>query len=382
VKICLVGWYGTETIGDRAILAGLISVFAKVYGDVELALGSLYPFFSERTISEDYGFWKEITNRDVKIHVFNSKLSRDVDQAIREADLIIMGGGPLMHIDELYMIEYAFRKAKKLGKKTAILGCGVGPLFDRAHRECVLQIAKSSDLIVLRDATSKKNLLDIFEEFNMSCDPAGMATSLDPAVVCVLEYNRCYARQEQSYVAINMRKFPTEYAKITRDDINSKLVRFVQSVSDKYNDREIRLIPMHYFHIGNDDREFLNSVRLSSNQGNLYVQNPNLSLKQTIGMFQNASFNIGMRFHAVVLQTFASGKNSILDYTEPTKGKISGFIRDVDRHGFYLHRYVCLQTDEIDMRIVDDSGPRFLPDEDLISGKLSIYYDKLQEKMP
>ena len=64
MKITIIGWYGTETIGDRAILAGLFSVFAKVYEDFEIKLGSLYPFFSERTINEDYSFYKEITEKD------------------------------------------------------------------------------------------------------------------------------------------------------------------------------------------------------------------------------------------------------------------------------------------------------------------------------
>jgi polysaccharide pyruvyl transferase WcaK-like protein len=56
VKITVIGWYGTETIGDRAILAGLLSLFDEVFGDFELKLGSIYPFFSERTLYEDMDF--------------------------------------------------------------------------------------------------------------------------------------------------------------------------------------------------------------------------------------------------------------------------------------------------------------------------------------
>ena len=29
MNICILGWYGTETIGDRAILAGIISLLSN-----------------------------------------------------------------------------------------------------------------------------------------------------------------------------------------------------------------------------------------------------------------------------------------------------------------------------------------------------------------
>ncbi len=78
MKITIIGWYGTETIGDRAILAGLISFFDKSYVNFEIKLGSLYPFFSERTINEDYSFYKEIIRKDIKIDLFNSKDSKEL----------------------------------------------------------------------------------------------------------------------------------------------------------------------------------------------------------------------------------------------------------------------------------------------------------------
>lgn len=101
---------------------------------------------------------------------------------------------------------------------------------------------------------------------------------------------------------------------------------------------------MHYFHIGGDDRDFLNTLALQLNQQNIEVQNRNLSLEQTMDVFHDASLNIGMRFHSVVFQTILSGKNIVLDYTEPRKGKISGFLKDIGGDLFYKSRYFNLQT--------------------------------------
>ena len=111
MRITIIGWYGTETIGDRAILAGLISFFSKSFKSFEIKLGSLYPFFSERTLNEDCAFYKEITGKGYDIKIFNSKKPKELVNAIKNSDLIVMGGGPLMDLNELFMVEYAFKKA-------------------------------------------------------------------------------------------------------------------------------------------------------------------------------------------------------------------------------------------------------------------------------
>jgi len=42
-------------------------------------------------------------------------------------------------------------------------------------------------------------------------------------------------------------------------------------------------------------------------------------------IYSDAHFNIGMRFHSVVLQTISSNKNYVLDSTEPKKVKHMDF---------------------------------------------------------
>ncbi|NNC84633.1 MAG: polysaccharide pyruvyl transferase family protein, partial [Bacteroidia bacterium] len=140
MKITIIGWYGTETIGDRAILAGILQSLKNSYSDIEIKLGSLFPFFSERTLSEDAELYTEFTGMNIPIELFNSKKINELDDALKDSDLLIMGGGPLMHIHPLFMVEYAFKKAKKLGKQTVVMGCGVGPLFKKIHQKSLFNI--------------------------------------------------------------------------------------------------------------------------------------------------------------------------------------------------------------------------------------------------
>lgn len=380
MKITIIGWYGTETVGDRAILAGLISFFNKSYDNFEIKLGSLYPFFSERTINEDYNFYKEIIGKDFKIEIINSKDSKELLTAIKDSGLVAMGGGPLMDLSELFMVEYAFKKAKKLGIKTALFGCGIGPLFYKKYRKSVLNISLNSDIIILRDNKSKDNLEDIYKEFNKFFESSLIDTSYDPAVECTLEYNKLNKKEEQTYIAVNLRKFPLEYNKKNDSkNINDELKKFIKELALKYSDREIRLIPMHYFHVGGDDRVFLNNIALELKLENIKIQNPNLTLKETIEIYQNAYFNVGMRFHSVVLQTITSGKNYVLDYTEPKKGKTYGFLNDIDKVNFYENRYISLQEDNINIDILNNEDKKFKLNVEDIKNYLEIYIEKLKE---
>jgi polysaccharide pyruvyl transferase WcaK-like protein len=118
---------------------------------------------------------------------------------------------------------------------------------------------------------------------------------------------------------------------------------------------------MHYFTVGNDDRFFLNHVRqqLLPQCPNVHVQNEPMTLIETMEFFSKAKLNIGMRFHSVLLQTALSGKNIVLDYTEPGKGKISGFLQMIDPSGFYKGRYINLQ----ESKVINESLGIHFPDE-------------------
>lgn len=360
----------------------MFSFFNKAYDNFAINLGSLYPLFSERTLNEDYKFYKDVLGKEITINLFDSKDNKALDQAMVESDVVVMGGGPLMHIDPMYMIEYAFKKAKKLKKKTALLGCGVGPIFTKKHKKSLINIIKYSDLIVLRDSISKNNLEQILHEFGRSLARGQIFISFDPAVQCALDFNALTNSNQNNYIAISLRDFPKEYSRKNRSaEINNILLSFVKMLCDTFTYREIRLIPMHYFHIGGDDREFLNSIKLDLECGNLFVQNRPLSLQETMQVYQNAWFNVGMRFHAVVLQTIVSGKNYILDYTEPGKGKISGFLKNIDKNRFYKSRYISLQkTNKISSELIqqDEIVNQFIFDKHTVNKSLGVYVDVLR----
>jgi polysaccharide pyruvyl transferase WcaK-like protein len=341
VKITVIGWYGTETIGDRAILAGLISLFSEAYTDFEIKLGAIYPFFTERTLYEDMDFLCRCAHKErLNISIFDSRNKKELDDAIKNGDMLVMGGGPLMGMACMFMVEYAFAKAKKLHKKTMILGCGVGPMRKKIYEHSLVNIVQKSDITIFRDSTSR-------QEYNrMSHCMSNSEAAIDPAVFAALLFQENNeVPKEESGIAVTIREFPEAYKiskSIQTDTINKLVFNFVRNLTS-YNET-IHLIPMHYFSVGYDDRIFMNQIRSSIGNDLIIVQNNPLSLYETMHYFSSASMCVGMRFHSVVLQTILNGKNIILDYTDPATGKIGNFIRQINAEKDYEESYVALQT--------------------------------------
>lgn len=330
MNICIIGWYGTETLGDRAILDGILQVFQTLCEENKIYLGSLFPFFTERTLFED----KEIYSRTApkcRIEIFNEK-TEELLEVIKKSDIVCMGGGPVMDLYDLNIIRRAFKYAKKCGKKTALLGCGLGPL--EKYVCWTKEILDYSDLIIFRDEVSAKLCRKIFG------DRWEINVLEDPAIISVLQYRKKNASMKGNGLAVNLRRFPCEYG--DNSGLNIKQIEKLLLGAEKIYDR-IRLIPMHTFFIGGDDREFFSEVEQLCSFNKVEICHEPQNLYELYDTYAKARSCIGMRYHSVVLQTILNGNNFILDYTNPEYGKISGFIGSLDNSGFYNDRYYNMQ---------------------------------------
>lgn len=338
MKIMIIGWYGTETIGDRAILAGLFYLFSKSWGKLEIKLGCLETLLTERTMDEDSDFFKKCSNDQImNISLFDSRKKKDLDHAIEWADIIVVGGGPLMEINPMYMLLYAFKKAKKMHKKSIVAGCGMGPFLTERLKRCAIDIIDASDLAIFRDGKSR----EIYHSCSQS--NSNIYDSIDPAVFAATCFKKQNVADDEvgSYVAINFREPPAfEYKGLgsVDDEFFSNILLKIAEMTNM----PIRLVPMHTYWIGGDDRYILNRICRKTKLQEVSVYNKPLSLEETMRVYANSSYCVGMRFHAVLLQTFLNGNNIILDYTDPQKGKIINLLNQLRIKDAYIGRYISL----------------------------------------
>lgn len=345
-KIVIIGWYGTETIGDRAILAGLLHLFAETYSSLEVSIGSLYPFLTQRSLHEDFDFYSTISlGRLNKISIFDSGNPSDLNREVDVSDLVAIGGGPLYdNLTEMYMLEYAMARAYKKNKKTAILGCGLGPLKIKKYLKIFLNIYKYSTIRIFRDDNIKDFTLD--SSYLLSCDPAVFAAVF-------FDENRVSSLENINTIAINIREIISGVNGLSVDYWKKEFSRFIRCLLNNTS-KDLMMIPMHTFYVGGDDRNTMNEIAMELHSERIHVQNIPLSLAQIMELYASAHSCIGMRFHSVLLQTLLNGNNYVLDYTDPEKGKTINLLKQLGLREEFSGRYVSLINNKhIDLKIED-----------------------------
>lgn len=330
----IIGWYGTETMGDIAILDGIIDVIKTLDKESKFTVGSLYPFYTERTLYMNFP-QKGIT-------LYNEKSRTERLEVLKKSDVVLIGGGPLMDIGETTILLDIFKEAKKRGIPRLVFGCGIGPISEYA--QCVKEIIETASAVSFRDNFAK-----------LVCDKNSIPTDGcyyigDPAVVSVENFMQKKRTVTQNGdIAFNLRKFPlSEYGDewgLTQEQVRN----LIEELAKKY---DVCLIPMHTFCIGNDDRDFFSEL-MYNRKSNVSIQYSPKSLYELYDAYRSAFACIGMRYHAVLMQSILNGNNIILDYTDSKYGKIQGFLDKIDKGHFYKERCINIRKPVSDEKLYE-----------------------------
>ncbi|WP_456377841.1 polysaccharide pyruvyl transferase family protein [Lutibacter sp.] len=320
--ILIVGWYGTETVGDKAILAGIVLNYIKKYGSrLNIVIGSLHPFITHKTINE----------LNIKAEIVDSR-SFEFLRYAKVCDETIMGGGPLMDLNELYVPLLSFAIAKKYKKKRVIYGCGLGPLTNNKFKKATKKILNLSSEIKLRDFNSVKY---VEEQFSIK----GAQMVGDPAGIYISNISDAVQSNHKNELALFLRDWTYEYAKETKTtdefkkykhQFEKSLVNLIKQKALENNVESIRFYHMHNFVVGNDDRDFSRRFIKEYFKDDTRVSYDNkLSTVETIiGAMKFSKLNICMRFHSVLFAKKLETKFIAIDYT--LGGKILGFLQQND----------------------------------------------------
>lgn len=329
VDIILCGWYGTETLGDKAILAGIIQA---IHGSLVLEqrkvnfyLTSLHPYLSEMTKSQ----MEEL--RDVEILNVHAAINM-----VPNSSLVVFAGGPLMGLDNLAEMEAIFSVANKFHVKTLIAGCGVGPFGAEYQKRSIANILKMSNFRVYRDNKSKTYA----ESLGINVDDDIVAE--DPAFTWLKSVSDHFGSistkrkaTEEKTLLLGLRDFPyLEYSRHysrkksieIKNSYERTIVSSLLSLCALFPNLTIKPLPMCTNHFGGDDRWFYRRIFKSNQELNQRI-NPELLGEELKPLdyckeFIDADALIGMRFHSLVFGVGLGLPAIALDYTLG-KGKVN-----------------------------------------------------------
>ena len=376
MKICIIGWYGTETLGDRAILAGTLSLLSEILPDSHILLGSLFPFFSQRTLREDRKLWNMLCEKELCVELFNSSRITDLKKAIKQSDLLLMGGGPLMDLREMHMIAFAFRYARKQNIRTGLWGVGIGPLNRPAYQRLTADILQHTDFAIFRDRASEKEAQTRYLPKTHDTRHA-----IDPAAYCAFRFKVISEEtRKKRQICVNLRQISREYLSAGSIEGNSLFKTLLEQLLARNPDTELLLLPNHYFFFGGDDRFLMNQLKFQIGSERIRVQNHSLSLSETMKTILQSSACVGMRFHSVLFMTLLNGRCRILDYTGE-KGKIRNYLEDFDSTDFFGKRVLALDSPPSDFHIFDqlEQDETFQPSKPLLEDSFEVYRSVLRE---
>lgn len=319
-KVLIGGWYGTETLGDKAILAGVKQAIENAIGPADFTLASLFPYVSKMTKSQMPEFV------DWTIGTPDAAVSK-----IHQMDMVVFGGGPMMAINELAEMEAIFDLAEAHNIPRLIAGCGVGPIGDPHLNDAIVRILRKASLRIYRDQKSK----DTAEQLGV--DVQNDMVAEDPAFTWLYEIrNRIVASADpdKKVLLLGLRDFPyqsyarhldKEAALAAKDRYESVVVKTLLTLVAEDPRLTIRPLPMCTNHFGDDDRWFYR--RLFRGQEQL-VPNLDLSLlgrelppEDYVVAFKQANAALTMRFHSEVFSIALDVPTVAIDYTLG-KGKV------------------------------------------------------------
>ena len=320
-SIFITGWYGTETVGDKAILGGIVEYYKQQFRDkFKLSISSIYPLVTRKTI-EELGILAEVI----------PYYSRKYIETAASYDVTVMGGGPLMEMNALAIPLNAFRIAKRHKKERVIFGCGIGPLYNQYFIKKVKKILRLATSIKLRDTASA----NIAKEFspNQSIEMIG-----DPAKAYLQEkFIKNNVENKKPILACFLREWSHEYA---RNKSKNEYLEMRKNFEEKLADSikkfcsEFDLIPhfysMHTFHIGGDDRIFYRRfLKKYFNKFDHYLELKPSNIPMIVNAMQASSYNLCMRFHSVLFAHTLDTNFIAIDYTNG--GKIKGYLSDHEK---------------------------------------------------
>ncbi|MBW3110897.1 polysaccharide pyruvyl transferase CsaB [Bacillus sp. MCCB 382] len=153
MKFVISGFYGLGNTGDEAILESIIDNLRDQFDNPEITVFSLSPeeTAKEHNVKSVYRAWRHSNKEKVK--------------ALREADLLISGGGGLLQ--DSYPTKFLFGPlpyyllivllAKLCGTKVMFFSQGIGPVKSRWGK-ILMKLANLADFITVRDQYSKELL--------------------------------------------------------------------------------------------------------------------------------------------------------------------------------------------------------------------------------
>jgi polysaccharide pyruvyl transferase CsaB len=285
LKVVISGFYGLGNTGDEAILEAIIDNLRDELDNPEITVFSLSPerTSADHNVKSVYRAWRKENKEKVR--------------ALRQADLLISGGGGLLQ--DTYPTKFLFGPlpyyllivflAKLCGTKVMFFSQGIGPVNSTWGKILMKVFANMADFITVRDQYSKDLLHKLGVNRPESIVTAdivfGFQKKEDPSC-----YNSLPLNGDEKLVAISVRPW------FNHTEHYSQLAEVVDSLIETEGITPV-FVPME----GSHDVKASNFVLEHMKHGDsCYVLGPDFTPNQYLNFISTCKMTIGLRLHSLI----------------------------------------------------------------------------------
>jgi polysaccharide pyruvyl transferase WcaK-like protein len=308
-RVVIVGWWGSETVGDVAILGQLLIECEAVVPGARLALVSFDHAVSRETL-------RELQRPDVDL----LRLGPLSGWAAITARGLIHGGGPLMESPS--MRPWALRAwlARAAGAPVVIYACGIGPVRSHARRRAIASLLRASTHVALRDQAS-------LEWDSALAGRKAAVLSFDPAFDFARGIRVPHRMRQAGQLALALREPPAAY--LADLDPRESIERFLDTLADALNrlgrERHLTMVGlvMHTGFAESDDHTIYERLRTRlEHPDRLQVASGRHRVTHVVTALETSSAALTVRFHALIFALATQTPVVAIDYARP-QGKAS-----------------------------------------------------------
>lgn len=349
-EIIISGYYGFKNSGDDALLRAIIDDIKRYKESPNITILSANP----KETSKRY--------RVRAIHRFNIA---EFFRHLKKTGLLISGGGTLIQdstsTKSLIYYLYVINAAIKKGVRVMLYSNGIGPLKNKNNIKIASKILDKTDVITLRDPSSKDVLNKIGvtkPKIAVSADPVFGIDGFDRARGMEIIRKYLPGTENEKIIGVSVRK-----TKDTNAYFENSVAAMCDYMSEKY-DCQCIFIPMQ----ANKDEQISRNI-MGMMKSPAVMISERLEVADIISVVSATTACIGMRLHSLIYAAIGSVPLIGISY-DP---KISGFM---DYTGQSLYTDVQKLTPELGMKLADELFERY----DDIQSHLAQSYVILKEK--
>lgn len=315
-RVTIIGWWGSETVGDIAILGQLLTELDLEAPD---ALPTVVSFDAPLTRAS----LAQLERQDVRVLPLGMRSAF----ALVATRAVIVGGGPLLESPSMRLWAWRARVARLAGARVLCYANGIGPLRSARCTAAIAALLRTATTVVVRDEVSvawvRRHVPERAGDVTRSFDPAYDYVRSE----CLIGV----PRGEQ--LALALRTPPANY--LGHGDVAGATEAFLDTLSRALDELLARRpslglvgIVMHTGHDDSDDHAVYQRLRGKLAQGQrLSVAAGAHTLPAVIAAMQQARAALTVRFHAMIVALATETPFVALDYARP-EGKVSAAAAD------------------------------------------------------